>query len=93
MLRSARTLAHLRKLRRQVSKLYQLVTIQYVAKITTDQVFTLQTTVIFYGQGQTAICHISEDRLLHHMNVKTEEICGNKLNSKSKKNIFRQFQH
>jgi hypothetical protein len=32
----------------------------------------MQTPLIFYGKGQRAICHSSEDRLLHLMDVKTE---------------------
>jgi hypothetical protein len=73
MLRSAHTLAHLRKLCRQVSKLNQLVTSQYMEYITTNQVFTLQATLIFDRQGQTAIFQSSEDWLLHHMDIEAED--------------------
>jgi hypothetical protein len=35
-------------------------------------VFRLKTSLIFDRQGQTAICHSSEDWLLQHMDVKKE---------------------
>jgi hypothetical protein len=39
---------------------------------TMNQVFTIQTTCIFDEKGKTAICHSSEDGLLHHREVETE---------------------
>jgi hypothetical protein len=36
-------------------------------------VFNLQTTIIFDGQGQTAMCHSSEDMLLPHMDKETKD--------------------
>jgi hypothetical protein len=37
-----------------------------------NQVFMLLTTSIFDVQGQTEICHSSEDELIHHIDIKTE---------------------
>jgi hypothetical protein len=77
LLRSALTLAHLIKLCRQVSKLDQLVTIQFIAKNNHQPSVHYEITPIFDGKGQTAICHRTEDQLLHHMNVETEDNCVN----------------
>jgi hypothetical protein len=33
----------------------------------------LQTTLIFDGQGPMAICHSSEDWLLHHMDLEIDD--------------------
>jgi hypothetical protein len=52
--------------------------------MTTNELFMLQTLLIFDEQGQTAICHSSEDQLLHHKDVKRRKsICGDKLHGKS----------
>jgi hypothetical protein len=72
MLRAAHTLAHLRKLYKQVSILDQLVTIQEVA-INNHELNVLITAFILDGQVQTTICHSSEDRLLQYMDKEMED--------------------
>ncbi len=71
MLRSVFILAHPRKLHWQVSKLGQLVTVHYVI-INNHKPNGHNTAGIFDRQGQTAICHSSEDWLLHYMDEEVE---------------------
>ncbi len=73
-LKSACALSHQRKLHGQVSKLDQLVTLQYVAINNHKPSVHITTKLIFDGQGQAAMRHSSEDQLLHHMDKKTEDI-------------------
>jgi hypothetical protein len=70
MLKCDCALPHLRKLRKQVSKLDLLVNIQFMATNNHKQ-NVHDKTHILDGQGQTAICHYSDDRLFQNMDKET----------------------
>jgi hypothetical protein len=74
MLKSVHTLTHLRKLYRHVSKLDQLISIQYMAINYYKQSVPNTKNMHLDRQGQTTICHSSEDQLLYQMDKEAEYI-------------------